>query len=124
MAVVLHLMPAAAWSALADGEPITNASLDTEGFIHCTDEPRVMLLVANAFYTSVPGAFIVAHVDTDRLTSRCVWEAPAHISDTGQALAPQFPHVYGPIDLAAVIGTQAMVRDEHGAFIGYESVAK
>jgi len=124
MAIVLHLMPAAAWSALADGEPITNASLESEGFIHCTDEPSVMLLVANAFYTSMPGAFIVAHVDTDQLTSKCVWEAPAHISDTGQALASQFPHVYGPIDRAAVITTQAMLRDEHGAFIGYESVAK
>ncbi len=124
MAVVLHLMPAVAWLALADGEPISNASLDSEGFIHCTDEPRVMLLVANAFYTSLPGAFIVAHIDTERLTSRCVWEAPAHISDTGQALAPQFPHVYGPIDRVAVIGTQAIVRDENGAFVGYKSVAQ
>jgi hypothetical protein len=117
-------MPAAAWLALADGEPITNASLDSEGFIHCTDEPRVMLLVANAFYSSLSGAFIVAHVDTERLTSRCVWEAPAHISDTGQALAPQFPHVYGPIDRAAVIATQAMLRAEDGSFIGFESVAQ
>ncbi len=124
MAVVLHLMPVAAWLALADGEPVTNASLESEGFIHCTDEPRVMLLVANAFYSALPGAFIVAHVDTERLTSRCVWETPAHISDSGQALAPQFPHVYGPIDRAAVIATQTMMRDEHGAFIGYESVAQ
>ena len=125
MSIVLHLVPLAAWLDLPDGDPVTNPSLDTEGFIHCTDEPAVMLQVANAFYRSQPGEFVVLHVDVDRLSSACVWEAPAHIGGAdpdaggGQPFAPSFPHVYGPIDRSAVLAVQPVRRDDSGHFSGY-----
>jgi uncharacterized protein (DUF952 family) len=116
---VLHLMPTAAWLALAGDEPVTNDSLGTHGFIHCTDTLDVMLRVANAFYADQPGDFVVLHIDVERLTSPCVWEEPAHISDAGEAFAPSFPHVYGPLDRDAVAGIQPLLRDDGGRFVGY-----
>ncbi|MEO6123177.1 MAG: DUF952 domain-containing protein [Ilumatobacteraceae bacterium] len=120
MSIVLHLLPSATWERLAEDEPVTAASLDTEGFIHCTDDPSVMLQVANAVYASQPGEFVVLHVEVDRLTSRCVWEEPSHpAGHTGPSFAPSFPHVYGPIDRDSVLGVQAVRRDGSGRFTGY-----
>ena len=117
--VVLHLMPRETWQRLVPGEPITNPSLETEGFIHCTDERDVLLQVANAFYRSVPGDFVVLHVAVADLTSACIWEAPAHINGSGESFAASFPHIYGPIDREAVVGLDAVLRDADGAFVGY-----
>jgi uncharacterized protein (DUF952 family) len=120
MPIVLHLMPLAEWQGLGPADPVTNPSLTSDGFIHCTDDSSVMLQVANAFYASLPGEFVVVHIDVDRLTAACVWEAPAHIAGGGESFAPQFPHVYGPIDRAAVVGVQPVRRDAKGAFVGYD----
>ena len=119
MAIVLHLLPLFEWTELSPDQDVCNASLDTDGFIHCTDDPGVMLQVANAFYAQHAGDFIVLHVDTSRLTHRCIWEAPAHISGAGPAFADTFPHVYGRIDRAAVVSAEPVMRDEAGAFVGY-----
>lgn len=119
--IVLHLMAREAWQQLEPTEPVTNPSLDTEGFIHCTDDHGVLLQVANAFYRSVPGEFVVLHVAVADLTSPCLWEAPAHINRSGEAFAPSFPHVYGPIDREAIVGVESVVRDADGAFVGYAS---
>lgn len=124
MATVLHLMPSTVWRGLDEREPITSPSLASEGFIHCTDSASVLLQVANAFYRNQTGEFVVVHIDTEGLTSVCVWEAPAHISGSGPAFAPKFPHIYGPIDRNAVTHVQDVVRDAHGQFVGYDSAAQ
>jgi uncharacterized protein (DUF952 family) len=123
MPLVLHLMPLAEWQRLGPDDAVTNPSLATEGFIHCTDGADVLLQVANAFYTSVPGEFVVLDIDVSLLTNPCVWEEPAHIAQkgegVGEAFAPSFPHVYGPIDRCAVVGVRAVHRDTSGAFTSY-----
>ena len=121
MAVVLHLIPANDWAALGPTENVTNASLTTEGFIHCTDEPHVLLQVANAFYATHACDFVVLYVDTALLDSQCVWEAPA---PPGSSAAPPpaaalFPHVYGPVNHSAVILVEGITRDGEGRFIGF-----
>ncbi|MCU1365769.1 MAG: hypothetical protein JWL72_1584 [Ilumatobacteraceae bacterium] len=122
MTTVLHLMPRAEWDRLVPEEPVINPSLATEGFIHCTDDEQVLLGVANAFYRTVTGDFVVLDVEVSDLTSACIWEAPAHIGgDTpSRPLADQFPHIYGPIDRAAVRRVREVLRDD-GRFVGYGS---
>jgi uncharacterized protein (DUF952 family) len=122
--VVLHLMTRDAYEALAPDAPITNPSLESEGFIHCTDEPAVLLQVANAFYRGVAGDFVALHVAVADLTSACIWEEPAHINGAGEAFAPSFPHVYGHIDRRAVLRVDSVTRDADGAFVGYVSAPK
>ncbi len=122
MATVLHLIPKSAWDQLAETQAVSNESLSTDGFIHCTDDPLVMLGVANAFYTQQAGDFVVLHVDVERLSSPCIWEEPAHPEGRTDVvpLAKSFPHVYGPIDRAAVVAVYAVQRDSQGNFVGYE----
>lgn len=120
--VILHLIPAADYHALAADADVTAPSLAIDGFIHCTDDPAVLLQVANAFYRHLDGPFVALRIDVDALSSRCVWEAPAHLAggDGAPPLAPSFPHIYGPIDRNAVVGVVGVSRSDDGSFTGYE----
>lgn len=121
MAVVLHLIPANDWAALGRDDSVTNTSLSTEGFIHCTDEPHVLLQVANAFYATHDGDFLVLYIDTALLDSPCVWEAPSHPAspDAPPPAVTLFPHVYGPINRSAVIRFERVTRNSAGGFTGF-----
>jgi uncharacterized protein (DUF952 family) len=72
-----------------------------------------MLQVANAFYRAVPGDFVLLVIDTERLTAPLKWEAST------DALAQLFPHIYGPIDYAAVVDVRAVRRGVDGEFLGW-----
>lgn len=117
--MILHLVPAATWAELADAATYSPESLATEGFVHCSGDDEVMLAVANAFYRGV-GEALVLSIDEHELTAAVRWEAAAPRPVNGDE-ATRFPHVYGPLDLAAVVGVRRLVRDDTGRFVRYES---
>ena len=41
-----------------------------DGFIHLTADPALLLDVANHFYTSVPGEYLVLQLDPAKLSSK------------------------------------------------------
>jgi len=121
--IVLHLMAADAWRTWEQGCEYEPASLAAEGFVHCTAGDELMLAVANRFYGASAGELVAVALETERLTSEVRWESPAH-PDGAAASAdePQFPHVYGPLDRAAVVGARLVVRDGGGRFVGYAPI--
>ena len=54
--MILHMLPIAEWEALVevDAQTYRAASLESEGFIHCTKEPELLVRVANSFYREIP----------------------------------------------------------------------
>jgi uncharacterized protein (DUF952 family) len=93
---VLHITTAAAWqAALAAGVGYRAPSLDTEGFIHCSTPVQVPW-VANRRFRGVTEPRVLLLLDVAALTSELKWES----SEPDQ---PPFPHIYGPIDLGAVL---------------------
>ena len=66
----------------------------TEGFIHCSFAEQVRSTISR-FYGDV-GEVVLLRIDPDRLTSPIVVE---DLVGSGES----FPHVYGPIDLDAVV---------------------
>eukprot|EP00959_Pyramimonas_sp_CCMP1952_P453235 9467898-Pyramimonas_sp.AAC.2 len=84
-----------------------------DGFIHLTKNPKMLLEVANHFYTGhrlaitdtshrtqsapdVPGDFIVLCIDSSKLTNPVKFEDAANVGDkkTGGALTGEkFPHL-------------------------------
>jgi uncharacterized protein (DUF952 family) len=103
MRALYHLTPAETWNT-APEDPFTAASLESEGFIHCSYREQV-LRVANTFYADVQ-SMIALEIDPDRLSARVVDED----SGTGEL----FPHVYGPIDRAAIVAVVRLIRDTAG----------
>jgi uncharacterized protein (DUF952 family)/uncharacterized protein YciI len=104
-----HLAPADVWARRDPNVPITPSSLETEGFIHCTDGVEAMIATANRHYRADPRAFVVLTVDLDATGS------PWQFDDPEQ----RYPHVYGPIDPAAVLATAPIARAADGTFIGF-----
>ena len=108
--IIFHMLPAAVWQAQPADDPYRADTLVTEGFIHCTGEPERLVMVGNAFYRQIPGPFLILCVETERLTATVRWEA---------ADGHRFPHVYGPIDRAAIVDVIAFPRNPNGDFLPF-----
>jgi len=79
----------------------TAPSLETEGFIHCSRADQI-LRVAETFYAGQPGLVLLV-IDPARLVVELKWEPPAGQALHGVSENDLFPHIYGPINLEAVI---------------------
>jgi uncharacterized protein (DUF952 family) len=104
--LILHITTEPAWNdAQAAGE-YRPGSLESEGFVHCS-LPTQVTHVADWFYRDVPDLVLLC-VDPSRLTSPLRWEPSA------DQFPGDFPHVYGPIAVDAVVAAVPWVRGEDG----------
>lgn len=108
MRLIYHMAPRVEWSHAATGTHYAAASLPTEGFIHCTAEPEWLLTVANRFYRTEPGEFIIACIAVDAVDAEVRWE---------EADGHRFPHIYGPLNLDAVVAMRMFPRRADGTFL-------
>lgn len=108
MRPTFHLVPEPLWTAADAGTPYCHASLEMEGFIHCTDGRDAVVAVGNRYYRDDPRPFVILTVDLDRAGS------PWRVEPPGSP----YPHVYGPIDRAAIVGVEPMRRSADGTFVG------
>jgi uncharacterized protein (DUF952 family) len=103
--MILHICTAADWAAAQTAGRYTAESLTTEGFIHCSTLEQIAR-TANRFYAGRTGLLLL-RIEPDRLTSEVRWEP----SD-----GELFPHIYGPIEVAAVAGVHEFAPGEDGTF--------
>lgn len=113
MTHIYHLAPTTRWRDWPAGAPYLPAEYDADGFVHCTAGDDLMLRVANTFYRDAPGDFVLLVIDPRLLTPELKWERST------DGLAPLFPHIYGPIDAAAIVEVRAVRRGEDGIFLGW-----
>ncbi|MGV9272860.1 DUF952 domain-containing protein [Streptomyces griseosporeus] len=101
---ILHLTEHSLWEAARAQGAYTMSTrgrtLDEEGFIHCSTRAQLPA-VARFLYGSYdgPDELVVLVIDTERLDAPVRYEAPAPGAEA-------FPHVYGPIPVSAVVGTE------------------
>ena len=107
---IYHLAPAERWRSWPAHTPYEPAEYAADGFVHCTAGAGLMLAVANRFYREAPGSFVLLTLDAEQLDAPLRWE------DSGDDLAPQFPHLYGPISPGAVVAVREAVRAPDGTF--------
>jgi uncharacterized protein (DUF952 family) len=104
--LILHITTAPEWEAARAAGAYTAPSLESEGFIHCS-LPTQVTHVADWFYRDVPDLVLLC-IDPGRLTSELRWEPSA------DAFAGDFPHVFGPIQTAAVVEVVSWARGDDG----------
>ena len=81
-----------------------------------------MLPVANHFYKSISGDFVVLEIDPAKLSSGVKFEPAAPVgatesfTKTGSEAEPFFPHLYGTIDYDGVVRELLVKRDSDGTF--------
>jgi uncharacterized protein (DUF952 family) len=104
---IFHITDAVEWRASRwEGRYVAD-SLDSEGFIHFSLEHQVEQ-VANARFAGREG-LVVLEVDPARAGSPVRMEN----TDGGDEL---YPHLYGPLDVEAVVRVHELVPGEDGRF--------
>jgi uncharacterized protein (DUF952 family) len=105
---ILHLTSGEGWLAGRRGGRYLPESYAREGFIHCST-PEQLLRVANNFFAGQHGLVLLV-IDPARLASELRWEPGSDATDE------LFPHLYGPLNLEAVIRVVALEADAQGRF--------
>jgi uncharacterized protein (DUF952 family) len=95
--MIFHIAEQGDWRAAQAGRLYHPASLQPEGFIHCSTS-RQIARVADEFFPGRHGLLLL-QIDETRLTAPLKWEPAAGTSGPPGL----FPHLYGPLNLDAVI---------------------
>lgn len=103
---IYHLVPGPIWET-SPAEPYTAESLASEGFIHCSNAGQVAGS-ANRFFAGLKDV-LVLEIDPDRLASP--------LRDEPGGSGELYPHVYGPIDRAAVVAVHRLGRGADGRWV-------
>jgi uncharacterized protein (DUF952 family) len=113
--MIFHITSRTAWDEAQKRGDYRAESLKTEGFIHCSTLSQV-LPVANNFYKGQSG-LILLEIEPTLLSSTLKWEPPSGVAPPpGVPVGDQFPHVYGPINLDAVVKVIDLITNSAGAF--------
>ncbi|MDG4791150.1 DUF952 domain-containing protein [Micromonospora sp. WMMD1102] len=109
--MIFHIAEEADWAAaqVAGDYRISTRgrSLADEGFIHASRRGQV-LGVAEAAYSDA-GPLLLLRIDPDRLSSP--------VRDDEVAPEIVFPHIYGPLNLDAVVEVAPLARTADGRFV-------
>ena len=105
MSQIVHICSKKDWQTAQAVGQYWAASLDLEGFIHCS-RPEQIIEVANRYYKG-SSDLVLLWIDPTKLAPELRWEP----SDEDV-----YPHLYGPLNLSAVRGITAFLPDVDGIF--------
>jgi uncharacterized protein (DUF952 family) len=112
MDLILHITTESAWQAALRAGVYAPPSLATEGFIHCST-PAQTAETANLFFRGQPGLVLLC-IDSSRLSSELKYESPTDAA--ARPRAGSFPHIYGMLELSAVVAVVPFPPDPDGSF--------
>jgi len=120
--MIFHIVRRSDWdSAVARGlyEP---SSLDAEGFMHCSTIAQLTNTGAR-HYRGEPG-LVVLCIDESRLRASLKYESPASPLNEKQNPDILFPHIYGPLNIDAVVRVIDFPSSADGTFELPDALAK
>jgi len=94
MSIILHITKRLEWENAQKMAYYEAESLRTQGFIHCST-PDQIIEVANFLFREQTD-LVLLYIDTDKLISQVRYE---NLENSN----PLYPHIYGPLNLEAVI---------------------
>lgn len=101
MVLIYHVTTRHEWNDAKKKGFYTAPSLATEGFIH-TSEAHQVNGVLQRYYQGKTDLLKLV-IDTQKLTSELRYELAPSVNEN-------FPHIYGPINLAAIIEVQEIFQ--------------
>lgn len=90
--LIYHIVLPDIWAAF-DTELYKHASLETEGFIHCSFADQLDAVIER--YYNGEKSVVVLEIESDRLMSRMIKEP-----STNNEI---YPHIYGPINRDSIV---------------------
>lgn len=124
-------MQADLWAtAVAESTVYFPPTYDQDGFTHGTANSSKLLMVANHFYTDVPGDWLCLRMTISSLAAtgvEVIFEGTAPVGDKPADFdatnTELFPHLQGGIHPDAVLEAHVVERDAQGGFLAVVGVA-
>jgi len=117
MTHIYHITPQADWAQAQSEGQYQTESLKTQGFIHFSTREQTSK-VANSIYQGRHDLRLLV-VAVDQLDAPLKWEAPHHPNPDAPpptAETETFPHLYGVLNLNAVIDVLDFPPNDDGSF--------
>ena len=113
--MIFHITTKMAWEEAQNSGEYRAASLLTEEFIHCSTISQV-IPVADLYYKGQTDLLLLM-IEPTLLSSDLKWEPPAEgTPPPGVPEGDLFPHIYGPINLDAIVDTVELKSKPGGNF--------
>jgi len=114
--MILHITTQKEWEKTQINGEYTAPSLNDDGFIHCSTLKQT-IDTANLFFKGQKGLVLLC-IDEKKLKSECKFENPvgAGVELHDPRADNFFPHIYGPINISAVIKALDFPLNEKGIF--------
>lgn len=97
--MIYHVTTPDAWRNAIEEGAYSAPSLKDEGFIHCSRREQIAGVLER--YYSGKSGLILLHIREEMLGDKLKFEY-------ADSVAEEFPHVYGPIPVGAVTGTEQL----------------
>ncbi len=108
--VIFHICTDEEWQRARIAGRYTPEAMSEDGFIHCSD-PGTVHLPANRLYVGRTD-LVLLQINPARLTAPIRWEPGVAEDPAG----PWFPHIYGSINVDAVIAVHPFRLNAGGRF--------
>ena len=111
---ILHALTKAAWESARGQEEYGQAHIDAEGFIHCSDIHTFAWVAPN--FRAVEEPMVLLVINTEKVKPEIKWE-------DGDNCGVAYPHIYGVLNVDAVVEVLPYLRDECGDWVPNEELA-
>lgn len=108
--MLFHICTDEEWQQARVAGAYIAEALDRDGFVHCSD-PGTVHLPANRLYAGRDD-LVLLQIDPTRVSAPVKWEPGIDEDPDG----PWFPHIYGSINLDAVVAVHPFVLNPGGRF--------
>lgn len=113
--MIFHILKKHEWQQAVERGYYEPPSLQSEGFVHCSTREQT-LATAERYFRGQPDLVLLC-LDPSRLAAEVRLEPPANPTNPHAERARElFPHVYGPINLDAVLRAVDFPCDSNGSF--------
>lgn len=114
MSIILHITHRNAWQESASSGYYRAPSLDTEGFIHCSTIEQTVDTANRLFFNRRD--LVLLCIDEKRVEPKVKYESPTDSIAHDPRANALFPHLYGPLNVSAVVRVVEFVPDTDGRF--------
>jgi hypothetical protein len=122
--MIWHLLPLPDWQSAGDAPYVPGTEhAGTPGgapFVHASPDEATSLAVANDRFTGSALPLVALVLDESRLSAPVRFEAADPAPPPGAPAGTLFPHVYGPVERAAVAEVRFARRDPAGRFTAFD----
>ncbi len=113
--VILHCLKQATWESYQDKKEYGKELVTRDGLIHCSSVENFWRVAPNFNHIKEP--LVLLCIDTTKVNAEIRWE---DFDNCGRT----YPHIYGVLNIDAIIEIVPFLKDEHEDFFLNEELKK